>query len=88
MPGGGAQLAVLHPREMVLPAPLSERVQRMTEPPGGGGATHNHIHLNVNAVDAKSFADYMNANSGAFSSMLAKSINGRHVWGGVSLSLV
>jgi hypothetical protein len=38
----GAVPALLHPREMVLPAPLSERVQRGL-PLSGGGDTHTHL---------------------------------------------
>ena len=44
--------ALLHRNEMVLPANLAERVRGMTGG-DGGGATHNHFHINAN--DSKSF---------------------------------
>jgi hypothetical protein len=38
--GGGGQLAILHPREMVLPAHLSTGMQNMISRGGGGGTTN------------------------------------------------
>lgn len=53
--------ALLHRNEMVLPAPLAERVRGMTEPgDGGGGDTHHHYH--INAMDARSFRDWARRN--------------------------
>ena len=40
----GAQPALLHAREMVLPAPISEGLQRMIAESGGGSAMHLHFH--------------------------------------------
>ncbi len=46
-------LALLHPREMVLPAPISESVQKMAAGGGGrGGGTH-HYHVSVNTSGSK-----------------------------------
>jgi hypothetical protein len=48
---------------MVLPANLSERVQRIAKLQQRRPDLHQHT-WNIHAVDAKSFMDYMNANSG------------------------
>lgn len=47
--GDSAGLALLHPKEMVLPAPISQAVQSMATGPtsntqGGGGDLHVHYH--------------------------------------------
>ncbi|HEX5454425.1 MAG TPA: hypothetical protein VFX06_11585 [Stellaceae bacterium] len=40
----GARPALLHAREMVLPAPISEGLQQMIGEGGGGGDMHLHFH--------------------------------------------
>ena len=40
----GARPALLHAREMVLPAPISEGLQRMIADGSGGGDMHLHFH--------------------------------------------
>jgi len=40
----GATPALLHAREMVLPAPISEGLQRLIGEGGGGGDMHLHFH--------------------------------------------
>lgn len=40
----GTQPALLHAREMVLPAPISEGLQQMIADGGGGGGMHLHFH--------------------------------------------
>jgi hypothetical protein len=40
----GATPALLHAREMVLPAPISEGLQQMIGQGGGGGDMHLHFH--------------------------------------------
>jgi hypothetical protein len=40
----GARPALLHAREMVLPAPISEGLQRIIAQGGGGGNMHLHFH--------------------------------------------
>lgn len=40
----GARPALLHAREMVLPAPISEGLQRMIGEGGGGSDMHLHFH--------------------------------------------
>ena len=40
----GAQPALLHAREMVLPAPISEGLQQMIGDGGGAGDMHLHFH--------------------------------------------
>jgi hypothetical protein len=54
-PGHGT-LAMLHPREMVLPAHLSEGVQRMVSGAGVGPTAGHNVNVNyhVNALDARS----------------------------------
>ena len=55
VPSGLSGLMQFHPREMMLPAPLADKVRNMTEPGsgGGGGEFHNHVH--VHTSDTKSF---------------------------------
>lgn len=43
-------LAMVHENEMILPAPLSDKIRNMTEPGGGSGEVHLHVH----AIDAAS----------------------------------
>ncbi len=45
-------IALLHEDEMVLPAPLSQKVQQAMSPGSGGGNLNIHIH----AMDAQSFS--------------------------------
>lgn len=54
-------LAMVHKKEMVLPADLSEGVQDMVAKGNGAGETHIHIH----AVDAKSVNQLFMDNSSA-----------------------
>jgi|HubBroStandDraft_6_1064221.scaffolds.fasta_scaffold173449_3 hypothetical protein len=42
-PGGIA--AILHPNEMVLPAPISQHVQEAAQKASAGGSGHKIIHL-------------------------------------------
>jgi hypothetical protein len=62
----GAQPALLHAREMVLPAPISEGLQAMIG--SGGGAQHFHAHFHGPA-DAPAvnrwFRDNLKQNAGA-----------------------
>ena len=46
----GVQATMLHPQEMVLPAPLAEGLRRTVTGGGGGGSVHLHVH----ATDADS----------------------------------
>jgi len=70
--GNQEQMAVLHPREMVLPAPISEGVQRMVQNGGGGaGSGDSHIHFHINAIDGKNAASFIHNNRES----IAKSVN-------------
>ena len=70
--GDFPQLTQLHPREMVLPADLSERVQNMTG--NSGGDTHLHVH----AIDASGVAAFFRKNSSALGAGMHKSIREGH----------
>jgi hypothetical protein len=62
----GAQPALLHAREMVLPAPISEGLQSMIG--GGGGAAHFHAHFHGPAdapAVSRWFRDNLKQNAGA-----------------------
>lgn len=50
-------MAMIHKKEMVLPAPLAEKVRNMSE--GGGGGNYN---VTIQAVDSKSFGDMIKRN--------------------------
>ncbi len=53
-------VAMIHKKEMVLPAALAERVRNMTDSgAGGGGGTYN---INISAVDSTSFGDMIKRN--------------------------
>ena len=59
------QLAMIHKNEMVLPAPLAERVRQMASggeggSGGGGGATGGGHTIHIHANDAASFAQMLN----------------------------
>jgi len=69
----GGTLAVLHPREMVLPRALSEGVQRMIGKDGNesgnagrAGDTHVHIH----AIDTQDFADHLSEHAETIAGIL------------------
>jgi hypothetical protein len=66
-------LAMLHSQEMVLPAPLSQKVQNMTE--GGGKTIHQH-HVTysptVTAVDGKGVGDLLNKHGELFTAHMMK----------------
>jgi TP901 family phage tail tape measure protein len=47
-------LAMVHKKEMVLPAPLAEKVRNMADP---GTSTSPVYNVNISAVDARSFKD-------------------------------
>ncbi len=67
----GARPALLHAREMVLPAPISEGLQDMIAR-GGGGQQHFHAHFHGPAdapAVSRWFRDNMRQNAGAIRDM-------------------
>jgi len=55
---GDTGMAMLHKREMVLPAPIAEKVTKMTEDGSGGRGGRNYVnhnHFAVSTPDANSF---------------------------------
>lgn len=62
--GSDASLALLHPKEMVLPKDVTEKVLGSS-----GGDTHYHIQpaIHINTIDSKSFADHIQQHSDAIS---------------------
>jgi hypothetical protein len=67
----GARPALLHAREMVLPAPISDGLQQMIAAGGGGGDMHLHFHgpSDGPAVE-RWFTGLMARNPGVVRSML------------------
>lgn len=62
----GAQPALLHAREMVLPAPISEGLQAMIGNGGGGAHFHAHFHGPADApAVSRWFRDNLKQNAGA-----------------------
>jgi len=57
----GATLALLHPREMVLPADLAGGVRDMVDQ-GGGGGGDTHVHFHVNTIDQRGVAGFLKDN--------------------------
>lgn len=59
--------AYLHAGEMVLPERISTFVQQQAAAPtlAGAGAGSGDMHMHINALDARSFQDFFQRNSGA-----------------------
>lgn len=66
-------LALIHSREMVLPAHLADRVRSMTEP-GTAGGSGGQLHLHIQATDAKSFEQQLRRADSALNKQLKKSV--------------
>jgi hypothetical protein len=63
--------AILHPREMVLPAPLSERIQnRLGDDDSGSGGGESHVHFHVQVADASGFEKMLERNRGTIEKMV------------------
>lgn len=62
IPAGTNPMTQLHEREMVLPAPLADKVRSMTGSNRGGGAT-----FNITAMDAKDVHRVLSGSPGAVS---------------------
>lgn len=73
VPSGFSGTAMIHEREMVLPAPLAERVRDMTG--GGGGGDTIHVNIGgIHALDGASVERVLMDNQGP----LAKAIQRAH----------
>lgn len=70
IPAGLNPVTQLHSREMVLPAPLAERVRDMTDGDGGGAVIHHH--WTIHATDAASFERQLNTNDSALLRTLSR----------------
>jgi hypothetical protein len=70
IPGG---LSMLHPREMVLPEHLADRVRGMTEPGGSAGDIHLHQHFHGPA-DAPGIARFFKDNQHHIASALQRAL--------------
>ena len=64
-------LAVIHQGEAIVPAQFNTPFSG-----GGGGVT---VNLNVQAIDAKSFATMMNSNSGILTNLIKRAIRDGHL---------
>lgn len=65
--GKGGTMAILHPREMVLPADLADNVRNMSGGSGGGD-----LHVHVHAMDSKDVERALSNNSSGLSRAIAK----------------
>ena len=72
IPKGVNPLTQLHEEEMVLPAPLANAVRDMAGG-GGSGSGSPSVTIHLNAIDARSGADFLKANAGT----IAKAIQGQ-----------
>jgi hypothetical protein len=69
--------AVLHAREMVLPAPLAEGVRNMTAQGAGAGGMAGRggdMHMHINATDAESFEKQLGRSNSGLNRMIKRSI--------------
>lgn len=55
--GGRGTLAILHPREMVLPAPLSEGIQSAISHGGLGGSAGGDVHVHIGSIHGGDASD-------------------------------
>lgn len=74
-PDDDVNLALLRPNEMVLPPAISQTVQDMAGSGGSGGDTHFH----VNAMDARSFKEFLRHNSDTFGRQMEHRVRSGHV---------
>jgi hypothetical protein len=73
-PGHGT-LAMLHPREMVLPAHISGGLQRMVSGGTGPTASHNvNVNYHVNALDAKSVRSLLQEHGDTIANVLQRQL--------------
>jgi hypothetical protein len=73
-PGHGT-LAMLHPREMVLPAHISGGLQRMVSAATGPTASHNvNVNYHVNALDARSVRSLLQEHGDTIANVLQRQL--------------
>lgn len=70
-------LALLHPNEMVLPAPISQTVQDMASSAGGRSGAGIHIE-NVHAMDSQSFDGFLSKHSSVLGKNMHRATNQGH----------
>jgi hypothetical protein len=85
VPAGLAPVTKLHPQEMVLPARLANPLRDMIAANGASGSgdglgstgdTHNHLHLNVSAIDGPSVLNHIRGNRDAYQTAFAEMVRG------------
>ena len=67
VPGSLAPMTKLHPKEMVLPAQYADVIRGLAGGPGGSGGAGGDVHQhtwNVNAIDARSFDQFLRTGGG------------------------
>jgi hypothetical protein len=71
----------LHEKEMVLPRPISEKVQAMTDAGAGGKGSSPAITYapTIHAVDGKGVSDMLNAHGGLFTQHIVKELRRRNM---------
>lgn len=72
-------MAKVHENEMVLPRPISEKVQKMADGGGKGGSMTVHYSPTVHAVDGKGVGDMLNAHGQLFTQHLMKEMRRRNM---------
>jgi hypothetical protein len=70
IPSGVNPMTQLHQNEMVLPAHLAEKIRSIDETGGGKGKSMGNMHVQVNAMDAKSVARVFKQNGAAMQQVL------------------
>ena len=78
---GHTGMAKVHENEMVLPRPLSEKVQRMTDDSSSGarGAVHVTYSPTVHAVDGKGIGDMLNKHGQQFTQYFTQEMRRRNM---------
>jgi hypothetical protein len=77
-PSSGS-LALLHPNEMVLPSPISQKIQDMTNGGESGGSGGRGGDIHIHAMDADSFRAFLKKNPGALGAGVTHAAKNGHL---------
>jgi len=79
---GQTGLHQLHAKEMILPAPISEKVQKMADPDANGGGNKGaqiHLHNNYSAIDSQSMEAVLSDHQQHISNLVVRELRRRNM---------